>query len=55
VLGNIWVRGDYLCFWGQVCALFELKITNRSGKCEIAIDTAKIDEPARGSNPCFFG
>jgi hypothetical protein len=46
--------GDDLLFGRQLCALLELEIADCAGKCEIAVDTAKVDEATSGRNASFL-
>jgi len=54
VHGDVGKGGDDLLLWREIRALLEFKIANGSRKCEVAIDSAKIDESACGTYPGFF-
>ncbi len=41
---------DDLLFRRQFCALLELEIADCAGQCEVAVNTAKVDEATSGRN-----
>lgn len=55
VYANVGESGDYLRLWGQIRALLELKVADCSGKGEVAIDTAKVDEATSCTYTSFLG
>lgn len=51
---NIWEGGDDLLLRRKVGALLELEITNGTGKGEVAVDTAEVNETTSGTYPGFL-
>lgn len=44
VHGHIGEGSDDLLLRRKICALLELKVTNSSAECEVAVHAAKVDE-----------
>lgn len=51
---NIGIGGYYLLLGCQLGTLFELKIADSAGECEVAVDATKVDEATGGSNARLF-
>ena len=51
---NVRVCGDNLLFGGEVCGALEFKVAQGPGEGEVAIDSAKVDEPSCSTYPRFF-
>jgi hypothetical protein len=47
---HVGVGGDNLLLWGKIGALLELKVTDGTGKGEVAVDTTKVDKTTSGAN-----
>ena len=54
VYHNVWVCRDDLLLWRKVGALLELKVTNGSGKRQVAVHSAEIDKTAGRCDSCLF-
>jgi hypothetical protein len=54
VYHNVWVCRDDLLLWRKVGALLELKVTNGSGKRQVAVHSAEIDKAAGRCDSCLF-
>lgn len=50
VNGHIGESGDNLLLGGQFGALLELEVTNGSRESKVAVDTAKVDKAAGGTD-----
>jgi hypothetical protein len=44
VNGHIRESGDDLLLRREICALLELKVTDSSAECEVAVHAAKVDK-----------
>lgn len=47
-------RCNDLLFGSQVGTFLELEITNCAGKCQVAIDPAKVDEASSCADSCLL-
>jgi hypothetical protein len=50
VNGHIRERSDDLLLGREVCALLELKVTDSSAECKVAVHTTEVDEATCSAN-----
>lgn len=54
VYHDVWVCRHDLLLWRKVGALLELKVTNGSGKRQVAVHSAEVDKAAGRCDSCLF-
>jgi len=54
VSDHIWERSDYLLLRRKVDTLLELEVTDSTRQCQIAIDSAEIDEATCSTDSGFL-
>jgi hypothetical protein len=48
-------RSNYLLLGGKVCALLELKVTDRTRQGKVAVHATKVDEATCSLDTCLLG